>query len=281
MIISASRRCDIPCHYGEWLIKRLCAGYVIVRNPYNRKTRLIELTPDAVDCIVFWTKDAANLLPRLDELDRRGYKYYFQFTLTPYGRDIERNLRPKDEIIDTFIELSRMLGRERVVWRYDPIIVDGARTVDWHKEKFAAMCERLAPHCERVVISYVDLYRGMKRTGITEVSESDKAALTPYIARAARERGLDIVACCESGLSEYGVGQSSCIDGALIERIVGRRLGLSPDKNQRPGCGCVASVDIGSYDCCPNGCVYCYANRSAEVAARNYAAHDAGGECLM
>lgn len=131
MILSASRRTDIPCYYSEWFMNRIRAGYVLTRNPMNHaQLSLISLSPDAVDCIVFWTKDAKKMLPHLNELDRIGYKYYFQFTLTPYNKTIEKNLRDKMEIEDTFIELSKKIGKERVIWRYDPIILN--ETLDNH-----------------------------------------------------------------------------------------------------------------------------------------------------
>lgn len=124
MILSASRRTDIPCYYSEWFINRLKAGYVFTRNPMNHaQISRINLSPDIVDCIVFWTKDPANMLDRLHILDEIGYKYYFQFTLTPYGKEIECSLREKSQIIETFIKLSETIGKDKVLWRYDPIIL--------------------------------------------------------------------------------------------------------------------------------------------------------------
>ena len=111
MIVSASRRTDIPCFYAEWMMNRFRAGYALARNPMNHaQLARVPLTPDVVDCVVFWTKDAANLLPRLGELDERGYAYYFQFTLTPYDRALEPNLRGKAEIAATFRALSKRIG---------------------------------------------------------------------------------------------------------------------------------------------------------------------------
>ena len=123
MIISASRRTDIPCYYSRWMRRRLEEGFVLVRNPMRpSQLRRVTLSSDIVDCIVFWTKDAQNILDTLPLLDQMGYRYYFQFTITPYDQQLEPYLRAKPEILDTFTELSRRIGRHRVVWRYDPII---------------------------------------------------------------------------------------------------------------------------------------------------------------
>ena len=154
MILSASRRTDIPCFFGEWFMRRLGAGYALVRNPMNRaQISRVPLTPDVVDCIVFWTKDPERFLPHLDELDRLGYSYYFQFTLTPYGRDVERNLRPKPEIEETFLRLSRRIGAERTVWRCDPILLTDGFGVQRHKEEFLRLCERFEGHTDTVTLS--------------------------------------------------------------------------------------------------------------------------------
>lgn len=123
MIISASRRTDIPSYYSEWMLNRLKEKYVLVRNPMNiHQVSKIDLSPNVVDAIVFWTKNPTPMLGRLDEL--KDYIYYFQFTLTAYGPDVERNLPSKNRIIiPTFQELSKEIGKEKVVWRYDPIFL--------------------------------------------------------------------------------------------------------------------------------------------------------------
>lgn len=270
MIVSASRRTDIPCCYAEWLMKRIREGYALTRNPMNRaQLSRVPLTPDVVDCIVFWTKDAANLLPHLDELDALGYRYYFQFTLTPYGNDLERNLRPKSEIEECFRALSNRIGRERVVWRYDPIILNDTLTAAYHKAEFQRLCGRLSAFTDTVVISFVDLYAKLKRqadrggTVIRPASGGETAELAGYIGRTAAEYGLHAAACCEMGdLTQYGIVRSSCIDRKRIEKICGCALDIGTDNNQRKGCGCAQSVDIGAYNTCRNGCIYCYANDS-------------------
>jgi hypothetical protein len=207
MILSVSRRTDIPCYYSEWFINRIHAGYLLTRNPMNHaQLSRISLSPDIVDSIVFWTKDAANMLPYLDELDRLGYRYYFQFTLTPYGKDIEQNLRAKWDIEDTFIMLSKRIGRERIVWRYDPIILNDNLDIEYHKTEYYRMCEKLSRYTDMVTISYVDMYPKLKTTLIRPIVTNEIAELSEYIGFTAKEFGLRAVACCEKDdLMQYGI----------------------------------------------------------------------------
>lgn len=283
MIVSASRRTDIPCWYTPWLMERLRAGYVLTRNPMNAgQISRVTLTPDVVDCIVFWSKDPAPLLAQLDAIDRMGYLYYFQFTLTPYGRDLERVLRSKAEIAETFIALSKHVGRERIVWRYDPVILHDHYTLNWHKEQFHHLCQRLSAYTDTVTISFVDLYSKLRVPGLREAAPEEMTELAAFFGGTARKFGLRCTACAEAGdFSAQGVSRASCIDKERIERICGGPLHILRDKNQRPGCGCCQSIDIGAYHTCPNGCVYCYANSSLETARRHYAAHDPKGEMLF
>jgi hypothetical protein len=263
MILSASRRTDIPAFYAQWLINRLRAGYLLTRNPFNAaQVRRIELCPSLIDCIVFWTKDPAPMLPFLDELDAMGYPYLFQFTLTPYDRQIERHLRPKEEILRTFLALAQRLGPGRVFWRYDPIILNHGITTQDHLRDFTSLCDRLRGHTPGVTISFVDLYPKLKTPLLREITADEMAEISAAFSAIAGERGLSIRACCEkTDLTPYGIRPASCIDREAIESLCGHAISAKPDKNQRPGCGCVASVDIGAYNTCQNGCVYCYASR--------------------
>ncbi len=283
MILSASRRTDIPCFYADWFMNRIRAGFVLTRNPMNHaQVSKIPLTPDVIDCIVFWTKDARNMLPHLDELDRLGYTYYFQFTLTPYDRIIEPCLRDKSEIEDTFIALSERIGKERVVWRYDPIILNDTLTADYHKAQFERLCEKLSPYTQNVTVSFLDMYAKLKNPLLREIADEEIAALGAFIGATAKVYGLTPKACCEKmDLSAYGIERGSCIDKALIERICGCALKANPDKNQRTGCGCAESVDIGAYNTCMNGCIYCYANDSPKTAKRRFEAHNPTDELLI
>lgn len=283
MIISASRRTDIPCFYADWFMNRIRAGYVLTRNPMNpAQVSRIQLSPNVIDGIVFWTKDAANMLPHLAESDRLGYKYYFQHTITPYDQRIERYLRPKEQIEDTFIELSKCMGKNRVVWRYDPIIISDCFGIEAQKHAFRRMCEKLSPYTDTVTMSFVDWYEKLKFSEIRVPNLQEMAELSAFIGETARAYGLSATACCEKeDLTPYGIAHASCIDSARIERICGCPLAAKNDKNQRVGCGCCSSVDIGAYDTCLNGCTYCYANRSFETVKKRLEQHDPKGELLV
>lgn len=283
MIISASRRTDIPCHYSRWFINRLNAGYVLSRNPMNhRQISRIDLSPDVIDCIVFWTKDAQNIMDKLPILDGLGYKYYFQFTLTPYDSSIERNLRNKSDIEDTFIELSKIIGKERVLWRYDPLILNDVLDITYHKKQFERMCDKLHNFTEIVTISFVDMYSKIKTKSIRPTSKEEMAEISIFMSKCAKEYGLTIKACCENiNLQIYGIQKASCIDKDVIERILGEKLNIVADKNQRDSCGCFKSFDIGAYNTCKNGCIYCYANYSDSSVAKNCSKHNPMGELLI
>lgn len=265
MILSASRRTDIPNYYAQWFINRIRAGHCCVRGPMNpRQISRIDLSPQVVDCIVFWTKNPANMIPYLEEL--RDYTYYFQFTLTGYGRDIEPNLPDKrKELIPTFQELAQRIGKERVIWRYDPIFINEKYTADYHRKAFGEIADRLAGYTERVVISFVDMYAKLRKNAaqyaIREMTGSEMTDLAAKMARIAADHDLRIESCAEQlDLQALGIRHGSCIDRDLIERLQGCRLTGGKDRNQRGECSCFESVEIGTYDTCLNGCKYCYAN---------------------
>lgn len=265
MIISVSRRTDIPSYYSEWFFNRIGDGYVYVRNPMNfRRISEISLSPDVVDGIVFWTKNPAPMLGRLDEL--RDYTYYFQFTLTPYGTDVEKNVPSKtDIVIPAFQKLSSLIGKERVVWRYDPILLNEKYTMQYHIKFFQLFCDKLSRYTEKCTISFIDLYKNIQRRisqlGINALSHDQMEELMGQFSEIAKEHGIDIDTCAEEiDLSKFGIKRASCIDARRLERIGNYKLNIERDKNQRAACGCAASIDIGAYNTCKNGCVYCYAN---------------------
>lgn len=279
LIISASRRTDIPAFYSEWFRHRLQAGFVDVVNPFNRRqVSRLSLQPADVDCLVFWTKDAAPLLPYLDEL-AESYRFYFQFTLTPYDKEVEPGLRPKAAIIRTFQELSRRLGRERVVWRYDPIWLNDRYTIEYHQTCFARLLQQLAPYTDTCVISFLDVYRkterNMRSLRRQTMTAADKREIAASLAQLAAGSGIRLQSCSEGiDLSAYGIQHGACIERERIEKICSMRLAAGKDKNQRPACGCASSVDIGQYDTCRHLCRYCYANTDAARVSASCAQHD-------
>ncbi len=264
MIISASRRTDIPACYADWFFARLSAGYVFVRNPMApHQISRVALTPDVVDAFVFWTKDPIPMLGRLDEL--ADYPFYFQFTLTGYGRDIEPGVPGKTEtLIPAFRALSAQIGPERVIWRYDPILFTPRYDVPYHLRAFAEIAARLAGCTRKCVISFVDFYRGAKKNlqalGASPIAENEMREISGRLAEIAAQNGIKIESCAEEAdLSASGVAHGACIDRVLLEKLTGCPLDLKKDPNQRGACLCAASIDIGAYGTCTQGCRYCYA----------------------
>jgi hypothetical protein len=268
MILSASRRTDLPAFFGDWFMRCLGEKKVRVQNPVNPNiVSELALDPEGIDCIVFWTKDPRNFLKRLPEIDALGYRYYFQFTLTAYDSAIERNL-DKTNILDAFIALSERLGKERVIWRYDPVFLSGACTIPWHLEHFEALCEKLRNHTEKCVISFIDPYPFLKESfrqnTIRELSDGETAVLAGAFSAIGKKYKLPLSACCEKAdLDGYGITRNRCIDGDLIERLFNIRVKPKKDPSQRANCGCCVSRDIGAYNTCLHDCVYCYAKRGA------------------
>lgn len=278
MILSASRRTDIPTYYSAWFLNRVREGHVYVRNPMNaRQISRISLSPDVVDGIVFWTK---NPLPMLDKLDGlRDYTYYFQFTLTSYGRDVESNVPSKnDVIIPAFQRLADLIGPERVIWRYDPIFLTETYTPEYHMRYFEKLVRRLAPYTQKCTISFLDSYKKIERNMAalrqTVLTGEQQSRLASGLAEIAHSHGLRLDACAEEdALCQYGIDRARCIDGQLFEHLLHCPLSAKKDKNQRSQCGCVASVDIGAYNTCGNGCRYCYANHSESSVQANRRRH--------
>lgn len=277
MILSASRRTDIPAYYSSWLFRRLQEGRVAVRNPYNpHQIRQWCFSPETVDCLVFWTKNPLPIMEYLEPIESLGYPYYFQFTLTPYGKGIEPGLPSKDVLTETFCRLGKKLGRNRVVWRYDPILLTDGIDAAWHIAAFERLADKLAPCTDTCVFSFLDSYAAMKkRMRFQPLHQSDMEQIAAGFSRIAAARSIRLASCCEEfDGSAYGISHSACIDKNRIESIIGCPMSLAPDKNQRPLCGCFESVDIGLYDTCPAGCSYCYATKSNALVTRRFQAHD-------
>lgn len=278
MIISASRRTDIPAYYTPWFLNRVREGYVLVRNPMNiHQVSRVSISSDVVDGIVFWSKNPAPMLSKLDEL--RDYMYYFQFTLTAYGQDIEPNVPDKERIvIPTFQRLSDTIGPERVIWRYDPIFLSAKYTVDYHIKCFEALAKRLSPYTKQCVISFLDFYRNtakrMSAVGLQDFPADTQRILAKAFSEIGKNYGLKLSTCSEQiDLSAYGVGHAHCIDSGLFEKLLNCPLKLGKDKNQRTECGCMESIDIGAYDTCSHGCLYCYATSSEKSVSSNREKH--------
>lgn len=279
MIISASRRTDIPSYYSDWFFNRIKDGYVLVRNPMNiHQISKINLSAKVIDGIVFWTKNPLPMLNRLQELD--GYDYYFQFTVNAYGKDVEPNIPSKnDVIVPAFQKLSSLIGKEKVVWRYDPIFINEKYTLEYHCKYFEALVGKLCNYTEKCTISFLDLYRNTKNNvkplNIFPFEKKQMEELAERFSEIARNNGIQIDTCAEEiDLSKFDISHAHCIDKLRFERITNCEFNVEKDKTQREECGCVASIDIGTYNTCKNGCLYCYANYSKKIVEKNTEAHN-------
>ena len=287
VIVSASRRTDIPAFYTRWFLRRLQEGFCLYPNPYDpRRHHRVDLRPESVLGLVLWTRDPRPLMRHLGWLDRGGYTYYFQFTLNGYPRCLDPASPGLPQAARAFRELAERLGPDRVIWRYDPVILGGELDGEWHLRNLVRIMDALGGTARRLVLSAVDPYRraraALHRT-LVGVS-FDPAAYAATLARLAEEagrRGLAVQGCCEPGLAAAGLEPGRCVDAELLAEAAGRPLHSPPPLHrQREGCLCHRSVDIGAYDTCPAGCVYCYAVKSPDRARAAHAAHDPDWPCL-
>jgi hypothetical protein len=294
MIISASRRTDIPAFYSDWFMNRIRQGYCVVPHPFNRKRIYqVSLRPDDVTSIVFWSKNPAPLIPHLNELDDRGYRYYFLFTLNDYPLELEPNLPDISDRLKIFRELANTLGSSRVVWRYDPIIVSNLTNWDFHRRTFERLCHELRGSTERVITSLVQFYaKTRRRLGSLvhkgyefdqNLTDRNKVrSLLADMSAIAQNAGMETMICAsDEDFSDVGVVPSRCIDGELLTRLWGIQGPWSKDKGQRPACGCTVAKDIGVADTCLHHCPYCYATISEKAAVNNFTKHNSGASCLV
>lgn len=262
MIISASRRCDVPNYKSDWFLDSLKAGEILLPT-HSFVSKKITLRKDIIDCIVFWTKNPEPMIPRIHELD--GYPYYFQFTITGYGKRIEPGVPDKRHMLDVFCRLADEIAPMPVIWRYDPIAISPSYTVEYHKSAFRQIVERLEGKSNRCVISFIDIY-GKVQNKVSQMQFRTPTIpeiedMCSYMAEIARQHGMVVETCSERlNLLKYGIQPTHCIDANLIEQITGKTPLTVKDPSQRAACGCCQSVDVGTYHTCGNNCIYCYAN---------------------
>ncbi|WP_243546834.1 DUF1848 domain-containing protein [Pseudodesulfovibrio tunisiensis] len=285
MIVSASRRTDIPALYPEWFMNRMRAGFCTVPNPFNAKqVSTIPLNRTEVDAIVFWTRYPARFLPMLDELDAFGIPYTFLFTLMSYPPDMEPNMPSFPARLDTFLRLAERVGPDRVAWRYDPIVLSRVTNAFFHQNNFQQIATLLQGATHQCIVSVMDPYgKTVKR--MKRISEELQPELTPSpesvlplladMAAIAEQSGMTFQTCAQSeAFANATVRPGACIDAARLNTVFNLSIPCHKDSGQRPHCLCSASRDIGMYDSCVFGCTYCYANADFARSVRNRAAHD-------
>jgi DNA repair photolyase len=278
-IISASRRTDIPAFHWRWFMNRIDAGYCHWVNPFNAKQVFrVSLRPGDVAGIVFWTRNAAAMLPDIERLNSDGFLFYVQYTINNYPRELEHHSPPAERAVETLRQLSSATSPDRVIWRYDPIILSSHTPPEYHVERFEELAAQLRGWVTSAYFSFCDPYgrtkrhfRAMtRRLGWTfeygTPEEHDQ--LAEALAGIASQNGMELYSCAEAALHAQGVKRGSCIDQQLLAKL---RPDLRFDLKTAPtreGCGCVQAVDIGAFDTCAFGCEYCYANSSVELPRR-------------
>lgn len=290
MIVSASYRTDIPAFYGEWFVNRLRAGYARTVNPYGGPPGRVDLTPAAVDGFVFWTRNLGPFAAGLTAVESLGIPYMVTVTATALPRPLERSVIGWETAVAQMRDVARRRGPRAVVWRYDPIVLTGLTPPDWHRRTFARLAAALRGVVDEVTVSFLEPYRkttrnldrAAERAGFawTIAGEDDKRALLGDLAATAADHGMALTLCTQPALDGVaGTAPARCVDAARLSAVAGRPI-AARTKGNRPGCLCAESRDIGAYDTCPHGCVYCYAVRNRDTALRRYQDHDPAGEFL-
>jgi hypothetical protein len=291
MIISASRKTDLPTFYSDWFRYRLQAGYCKIVNTYDRRRhRTVSLLPEDVDGFVFWTKDVGPFLPALDEVSALGKPFVVQYSINPYPRTLEAAVIDDARAAEHCHRLAEEFGPRVVVWRYDPILLTGQTPLAYHLSQFERLAGLLAGSTDEVVTKFVVPYRKTRRNldrasahhGLDwwEPAREEKLELLQRLADCAGDHGMTLRICCQPELLTAGLGSSVCIDADRLADVGGKSFPAKPQPS-RDGCGCAASIDIGEYDTCPHGCAYCYAVRRQAVAQQRYRSHNPLGEYLF
>jgi hypothetical protein len=303
VIISASRSTDIPAFYADWFMERIRKGYLKWKNPFNGVPLYVSF--EQARLIVFWSKNPKPMLQHLDFLNERNINYYFQYTLNDYDNEgIEKGVPKVAERIDTFQKLAERIGKEKVIWRYDPLILTDTVGVDELLRKVEGIGNQLKGYTDKLVFSFADIRQYKKvQTNLdkstTNYREFDEAQMNEFcrgLAELNQSWNFQLGTCAEPiALEQYGILHNKCIDDDLIIRLFPNDKALmdllgvkviapdifNPDQHiektknnrdtgQRVFCGCIVSKDIGEYNTCPHQCEYCYANTNPQAALSNY-----------
>lgn len=284
MILNTGCRTDIPACFSEWFYNRIREGTVMTRNPYQpRQVLSYRLDPEVVDVLCFCTKNPAPMLERLEELQR--FRQFWFVTITPYEQEIEPHVPDTSEVIRTTRALSERVGARAVGWRYDPIFITEKYSSEYHIERFEEMAAALSGYVNSCVISFIDLYEKTKRNfpRVCRVSMAEQEHLVQEMAAVGRRYGIPLRTCCENAaLKRFGAEVSGCMTREVLEAATGCHLAVpQAKKSPRSQCDCLLGADIGMYNTCGNGCIYCYANYDRKTVAANLREHDPASPLLI
>lgn len=289
-IVSVSRRTDIPAFYADWFMRRVREGYVRYLNPYGGQEHVVSLLPEDVHAFVFWSKNYNPLIKYLPELEERGHYFYFHFTITGLPKTFEDLVIPVDDAVATFRMLAERCGPKHVQWRFDPIIISSLTGPDFYVRRFEEIASRLHGATERCYFSFVCMYSKVRRNlemlgkehniSCYDLPAADKTALAVRLQQTADRYGITLYSCCDEALATGSVRQAQCVDGELLYELFPHKPKQTKINSTRKGCQCVISRDIGAYDTCPHGCIYCYANLNKDLAVKRFKAHDPSSDIL-
>ncbi len=276
MIINTGSRTDIPAYYGEWFYNRIREGCVMVRNPrYPDQITRYRLSPEVVDLLVFCTKNPGPMLDRIGEL--KAFRQFWYVTITPYGKEIEPGVPDKEQVLEAFKRLSSENGARKTVWRYDPVFLSDRYPLSFHVERFSHMARALEGYTDQCIISFIDLYEKTRRNfpNVREVTRAERLMIGEAFAGIGKKHGMLVRTCCEgTDLEPFGIDCSGCMTRKVFERGIGVSLNVPGGKQAaREGCDCLLGNDIGAYNTCAHGCLYCYANYSREAVLQNRRDH--------
>ncbi|HXH55300.1 MAG TPA: DUF1848 domain-containing protein [Gammaproteobacteria bacterium] len=283
MIVSASYRTDIPAFYGKWFMNRVNAGYCEVKNPYSGKINKVSLLIKDVDAFIFWTKNLAPFYKNLITLNKQGYRFLVHYTINNYQKEIEKNLPLLEKHISCLIRFSKDFGKNSIIWRYDPIVISSITDINWHKENFEKLARKIAGYVDEVIVSFMCFYKkiesrlmmagDMNNINFYDISIQEKKNLLHNFIEIAKKYSIKVSVCSQPDLTKEDIRPASCINAEKINEIITVPVKIKIVGN-RPGCLCQESRDIGSYDSCPIGCIYCYANKSFPFSLENLKNHD-------
>ncbi len=281
MILNVSGRTDIVAFYSEWFMNRYKIGFVDVRNPFNDKM-VSRIYFDVVDAILFCTK---NPIPMLDKINQIKKPIIFHITLTPYKNDIEANIPPKGLIIEAIKKLSKIIGKDNLYIRYDPIFISDKYSVDYHIKAFNKLCILLNGYINKFIISFIDEYKNVKNNQkilkYKKISEEDYKKIGLSFSKSAKENGMSVQTCCEEhNLIEFGFKKGECLSHELAFKLTGK-TDFKTWKARGKNCRCVQMVDIGAYNTCKHFCRYCYANYDEKKVTNNFIKHDKNSSLLI
>lgn len=281
MILNVSGRTDVVAFYSKWFIKRYQEGYVDVRNPFYPKL-VSRIYFKDVDLIVFCTKNPKPIIPFLKYIKQ---PIIFHVTITPYKKDIEPYVPSKKEIINLVKEISKIIPKEYLYIRYDPVFLSNKYNLDYHIKAFDRLCTLLDGYVSKIIISFLDNYKNVQKNlrylQVKNFSDEDYKKLGLNFSRIAKEHHIIVQTCGEKkDLVEYGFIKEECLSRSLAYKLTGKNFPRWQARNNK-NCNCANMVDIGSYNSCLHLCKYCYANYDESSIKANVSQHDVNSSLLI